>query len=237
MSTTEVLPTADIAAGGDEFQYRPLATSAIAALVLGLLSLLIFVAGRNSLSGALAFAPLPLLALWMARRTQTLFRDAPGQYTGGRLSAAGAVLAVVSLVAGVGMSAFVYATEVPEGYERITFPNLRPSDVDERAGRVVPAATASLDGEKVFIKGYMRPHEKYDRVNKFLLVRDNQQCCFGDIGDVKYYDQVRVELPERQFADYSTGVFRVHGTLHVDPDSLRRPGGQTVYSLDADGVR
>lgn len=236
MSVTEVAPIAKPITPEDEFQYRPLASSAVAALALGLLSLVIFVAGRDSLKASLALAPLPLLALWQARRTHTLLREAPGQFTGGRLAAVGAAVAAISLAGGVGMSAFVYATEVPDGYERLSFIELRPDETDERAKRVVPPDTAALDGQKVFIKGYMRPPQ-YDRVNKFLLVRDNQQCCYGDISQVKYYDQVWVELPERTMADYSTGVFRVHGTLHVRPDNANRSGGQTVYSLDADGVQ
>ncbi|MCA9237850.1 MAG: hypothetical protein KDA44_20390 [Planctomycetales bacterium] len=236
MSTTEAMPSSAVAGADDDFQYRTLATSAIAALALGMLSLLIFVAGRDSLTGSLAFAPFPLLALWMARRTQTQLREAPGQYTGGRLAAAGAAIAAFSLIGGVGSSAFTYATEVPEGYERITFVDLRPDQTDERAGLVVPKKTAALDGEKIFLKGFMRPPQ-YDKVNKFLLVRDNQQCCYGDLSQVKYYDQVWVELPAQQMAQYDSKVFRVHGTLHVHPDNLRRAGGQTVYSLVADGVQ
>ncbi|MBX3432141.1 MAG: hypothetical protein KF847_02215 [Pirellulales bacterium] len=234
MSATDVLSRSS-ADEISEFQYRPLAATAIAALTLGILSTLIFVAGRDSLSDSMMLAPLPLLALFMAWRTRNQLRDNPGQYSGGRLAAVGSLLAAVCLVGGVGYSSLVYATEVRDGYQRISFLSLRPDQADERAGRPVPTDVATLSGQKVFIKGYMRPPD-YDRVNKFLLVRDNQQCCYGDISQVKYYDQVWVELPEKQLANYSTGVFRVHGTLQVAPELVARPTGKTVYSLQADFV-
>ena len=72
---------------------------------------------------------------------------------------------------------------------------MRPDELQERNGQVVPPEIAALDGKRVFIKGYIRPDSitVSKGINRFLLVRDNNQCCFGSLSDVKYYDQIDVD--------------------------------------------
>ena len=49
-------------------------------------------------------------------------------------------------------------------------------------------------------KGYIRPGSATSRTNidNFLLVRDNNQCCFGDLSKVKYYDQMVVQITNKR---------------------------------------
>jgi hypothetical protein len=91
----------------------------------------------------------------------------------------------------------------------------------------------------VFIKGFMRADSTPVRhnVRKFLLVRDNNQCCFGDLSSVKYYDQVLVSTVGTLSTDYSTGIFRVGGTLRIHPENVRRGVGHPVYVLEADHLK
>ena len=100
----------------------------------------------------------------------------------------------------------------------------------------MPPDVASLEGKNVFIKGYIRPDSVTvpRGIDQFLLVRDNNQCCFGDLSQVKYYDQVQVHLQDNRRADYSRGVFRMGGILHIDPTALVPNSTKPVFTLLAD---
>jgi hypothetical protein len=100
----------------------------------------------------------------------------------------------------------------------------------------VPPAIAALDGKNVFIKGYIRPDSisVSKGIKEFLLVRDNNQCCFGDLSKVYYYDQIYVEMVGSRTVDYSQGVFRMGGILKIEPQNIGRGATATVFSLKAD---
>ena len=52
-------------------------------------------------------------------------------------------------------------------------------------------------------------------------MRDNNQCCFGDMSTIKYYDQMDVNMVGSRRVDYRQGVFRMGG----DPeDRAGEPG-------------
>lgn len=235
MATTQALSSSRSIAGAEEFEYRPFSTGAIASLVLGVLSTMIFAAGRDSIIGSIVLTPLPLLGIASGWRAILMMRAAPNQFSGGRLAWAGIVLSAVSLVGGLGYSGYVYATEVPEGYLRTSFVELAPDEAERRGDVLIPADVAQLNGKKVFIKGYIRPDSTRYRTNidQFLLVRDNNQCCFGDISTVKFYDQIAVQMTGDKRVNYHGGVFRMGGTLIIDPENAGAMEGPT-YVLAAD---
>jgi hypothetical protein len=203
--------------------------------VLGALSLLIFAAGAQSLQAALLLSPLPLIGALLGLAAFSQMRASPKHYSGSRIAAFGLGLCLVCLVGGLGYAGYVYTTEVPPNHQRITFASLRPDEVDQRAGRALPKEVAALDGKKVFIKGYMRPDSTPVRSNvkQFLLVRDNNQCCFGDINTVKFYDQIGVQVSEDVRLDKSLRLLRMAGTLHVD-ERAAEAGEKLVFRLDAE---
>ena len=233
MSTVTASPSLS-ADPGDDIEYRSLNAGAIASLVLGVFAPLLFVAGRDSIQFALMLSPVALIGLVVGLRSLARIKANPEQYTGTKLATVGALLSGVSLVGGLAFAGYVYATEVPDGYARTSFADMRPDEVEERGNVMIPPDIEALDGKKVFIKGYIRPDSTPYRqnINKFLLVRDNQQCCFGDISTVNYFDQMAVDLQGKKTVDYSQGVFRIGGTLRVNPHNLNR--GQPVFALEAD---
>ena len=85
---------------------------------------------------------------------------------------------------------FVYATEVPEGYQRIGYGQLQPDP--NHPDEPIPPAAKELDGQKVFIKGYVYPTISQHGIREFLLVRDEGSCCFG--GNPKITDRIQVTL-------------------------------------------
>lgn len=241
MATTEALTRSSEMGNrpsDEEFSYRPLSMSAIAAAVLGGLSLCIFLAGNSSLQSAVLLSPIAMVGLLIGIRSLRTFRSMPGQLSGYPAALAGTILSLVGLVGGLAFAGFVHATEVPEGYARTSFAELRPDAVEERNGIPIPKNIQALEGEKVFIKGYMRSDSTPVRhnVKRFLLVRDNNQCCFGDINSVKFYDQMFVTMQGSLSTDYSTGLYRMGGTLRIHPENLSRGPGYPVYTLEADYV-
>ncbi len=74
-------------------------------------------------------------------------------------------------------------------------------------------------------------------VRHFLLVRDNYECCFGDLSKVKYYDQIAVTVPETVRVDFASGIFRAEGTLHIHLENVKKGPGYPVFTLDAENVR
>jgi hypothetical protein len=66
------------------------------------------------------------------------------------------------------------------------------------------------------------------------LVRDNNQCCFGDLSAVQFYDQIAVVMGEGKTVDYSSGIFRMGGKLHIKPENVGGNSGRPVYILEAD---
>jgi hypothetical protein len=113
---------------------------------------------------------------------------------------------------------------------------MKPDEIEERGGEVVSKDIMALNGQKVFIKGYIRPDSITvpNGIDRFLLVRDNNQCCFGDLSKIKYYDQIDVKLTGSERVDYNQGVFRIGGILHVEPRNALSGSQIPVFSLLAD---
>lgn len=238
---TDVLPARQSSLAGEDFDYKPLSTMAVASLVFGVLSLSMFFAG-GQFENALPLAPLPLIGLALGLRSITIMRANPEQYSGVGIARAGTLLSAACLVGGLGFTGYVHATEVPDGYVRTSFGELKPDEVDLRGNHYIPPEIAKLEGQKVFIKGYMRPGTHYsdagsavgNGIRTFLLVRDNNQCCFGDISTVKYYDQVAVAMATKERLSYNPRLFRMGGTLRVFPENAGDSSKGPTYVLEAD---
>ena len=95
------------------------------------------------------------------------------------------------LVGGSALHIYTYYTEVPEGYTRVQFYQLQTPEfaADE------PAAKAyAIDGEDVFLKGYIHPSSGSGMLRQFILVPDLGTCCFG--GQPRSSDMIEVTLTD-----------------------------------------
>jgi hypothetical protein len=232
-ATIEIDP---IASDEETLHYRALHTGALIGLVLGVLSVFVFIIARNSFEGCLLVAPIPLVGTVVSLWSIIKIRRQADQYTGQMLAQLGLALSLLFLVGGVSYGGYIYATEVPDGYSRISFNTMKPDELQERGGVTVPPEVSALEGRKIFIKGYIRPDSiTVPRgIRGFLLVRDNNQCCFGDLSKIKYYDQILVAMTGGRHVDYSQGVFRIGGTLHIEPQYAATGAPRPVFSLKAD---
>lgn len=233
IATLEMNPMVD---EEDELQYKALHTGALIAFVLGLVSVCVVLTAANSPEWAPIVAPIPVIGMVFALRAIANIRNNPNQFTGLGLARTGLAMSLAFLVSGLAYGGYVYATEVPDGYARTSFSAMKPSELEERGGVIVPPEVAALEGQKVFIKGFIRPDSiAVPRgITRFLLVRDNNQCCFGDLSKIKYYDQIDVTMTGGKLVDYSQGVIRMGGTLHIVPQNLAGGPGNVVFSLKAD---
>ncbi|MGI9429668.1 MAG: DUF4190 domain-containing protein [Bythopirellula sp.] len=228
-----------------EFQYRPLSTAAIASVVFGVVSAVTFLAGNASLQHCLMLCPIPAVGLICGLVALKNLRELPDQLSGFRAAVAGTVMSAIGLFGGLAYAGYIHATEVPPGYVRLPFYDLRPDEIEQKGGEEIPRDVKDLDSDQIFIKGYMRPGTHVSKggtpvrhnVNSFLLVRDSNECCFGDISTVKYYDKMLVKLVDGLNTDYSSGMFRVAGKLTIVPPDLTQGRAEPAYFLEADYVR
>jgi hypothetical protein len=227
--------------GEDEvLEYRAIHIGAVLGIALAVLSLVFTLLAASSSAEAcigvsfLNLAPL-VCCIWALSR----IRREPERYSGQAMSRIGLALSLVLLVGGVGYGGYVYATEVPDGYSRISFSTMKPDELQERGGIAVPPEVAALNGKKVFIKGYIRQDSisQMSRLDQFLLVRDNQQCCFGDISSVKFYDRILVSVDGSLQVNNSKSVISMGGVLHIDEKNAVAGPLHPVFTLTADFVK
>ena len=208
--------------------YRVMSRGAIVSLVMTLLSLpLVF------FSPAMLFFPLVGIAFGVF----SLFsiRRYPAELSGKGVAIAGMVGSLLIFVGGVTTYTAIYLTEVPEGYERISFNVLRPAaGMPETA---IPQEAFELNGKQIFVKGYVHPSiSGLGPVRQFVMVPDLGTCCFG--GQPALTDMIEVTVPDNQRVKYSTRKRKIAGTLKVN-SHLKKVDGLTgvFYQLNADHAR
>src|SRR6056297_2068831 len=84
----------------------------------------------------------------------------------------------------------------------------------------------SLKGKTVKLRGYILPSTLFrmSNIDQFVLVRDNQECCFGPRAAL--YDCVMVKMVGGNTTDFVTRPVTVEGTFKIDTESYRYPGGR-----------
>ncbi len=201
--------------------YRAIAKSAVVSMALGVLSLLAF------LDPYLAIVPALGIMLGLIAKRQIKAR--PTELTGTSLANVGIVLSALLMASGLGLQTFIYYTEVPEGYQRISYEPLQPPR--NNPNLIPPPSAVALNGKKVFIKGYVYPTRQLDGIKQFVLCRDNGDCCFG--GEPKLTDKILVKLKDPLELTYSQRMFKLAGEFHVVPSDSGIVG-EVLYQLEAD---
>ncbi len=218
--------TRPLDADGDN--YRALCSSAAVSLVAGILSVVACLDWR--------LAAIPAIGLFMGVHALWRIDQLPEELTGMGVAKLGLALSAFFWAAGWGYLGYAYATEVPEGYQRITYAMLQPDGAapvnDDEPAPTIPESARQLDGQRVFIKGYMYPGARDSRITNFVLVRDNGTCCFGGPAP-KLTDMIEVNLAEPLRINYTMRTLAVAGTFHVQTGSVEGLG-QVLYKLDAD---
>lgn len=168
-----------------DFPYRALNRSAIAAILLFVVSLIGLI---PPFEAVLALAVLGLLVAFFAFRA---IKRYPNEYSGLGLAKFGILANLLVLIGGIGFHAYTYATEVPPGHVRVPFYTLKFDGGDNIPDRPTPDAL-DVNGQDVFIKGYIHPSSGGGMLRQFVLVGDLGTCCFG--GQPKSSEMIEVTL-------------------------------------------
>ncbi len=189
----------------DEFTYKSLSRAAMLCIVFGLFGLLAWI------SPLLLF--LPAVGLLFGVVALANIKKYPNELIGKPFALVGMFFCVSILIASPIRHIYIYYTEVPEGFERVSFGSLK-----SRMGEPdFPTEEAiALNGKKVFLKGYIHPTSISSNSTKtFVLVPDWGTCCFGTQPPLTHMIQVR--LVNDGYAYKSVRQHSVAGTLEVHP--------------------
>ncbi len=214
MTTASIEPETVDPLVDDEYQpYQAVSKAAVVSLGLVFFSLLALVFP--------ALLVLPAVGLVLGLLARRSLRRYPRELTGRGIAWVGTVGCGLLLVGGSIFHLAVYLTEVPEGYERITFESLQVSDQDLAMGANMPT---ELNGKRVFVKGYVHPGvSSMGSIRRFVLVPDMGTCCFG--GQPAMTDMIEVRIVgDAEGVRYSTRKRRLAGTFRVRTSAP--PGGR-----------
>jgi hypothetical protein len=102
-----------------------------------------------------------------------------------------------------------------------------------------------LEGQKVKLRGYILPSTLFKETNidQFVLVRDNQECCFGP--GAALFDCVIIEMLPGKTTDFVTRPVTVEGKFKIDTKKYKYPGGAgpkgashfAIFKIDGESVK
>ncbi len=169
-------------------------------------------------------APIPVVGVILGWLALGRIRSAPNERTGLRLAQAGMLAAGSLWLFGCAWLIFVQVSEVPPGYQQITFEKLQP-----RPGELIPELARDMDDKKVFIKGYMRSTSRgrMSGIRDFILFPNNGDCPFCT-PNPKPTEKIRIALQGDLDTAFTTHEIGVAGRFRVDP------GNPVPYCLEVD---
>lgn len=133
------------------------------------------------------------------------------------------------------------AREAARKRGEITFDDLK-FDIEkggEFKQEMITPEIEELNKKTLKLRGFILPTSVFQQsgIKQFVLVRDNQECCFGP--GAALYDCVIVEMAPGKTANFSTRVVTVKGKLEIDSESFRYPEGNhfAIYKMTAEEVK
>jgi hypothetical protein len=211
---------------GSDAPYRTVSRAAVFSLILA-------IAGIASL-----FSPwmlvIPVCGVICGVVALSNIKRYPLELSGTGLAKTGLAISGLFLTVAPTYHGYVYLTEVPEGYERISFWTLSTKSYEPD----YPTQDAlSLNGKPIFIKGYIHPTSvSSSKAKKFILIPDLGTCCFG--GQPRLTDMIEVTLTGNQTVKPSLRQIKLAGVLKVDTSLKPVKELQGVfYQLKADYLK
>lgn len=121
------------------------------------------------------------------------------------------------------------ATIRVDGVRDLTFDDLeikiaRDGDFQES---MLTDAIRELEGKEVVLRGFMLGASVFQQtgITQFVLIRDNQECCFGPGAYI--YHNVQVEMTPGVTANFTSRPITLTGTFHIRPFRV----GEKCYSI------
>ena len=96
-----------------------------------------------------------------------------------------------------------------------------------------------LDKKTLTLRGFILPTSVFQQsgIKQFVLVRDNQECCFGPGAAI--YDCVWVEMAPGKTTNFATRVVTVKGKFEIDTEKYQYPDGgyYAIYRMIAEEAK
>ncbi len=105
--------------------------------------------------------------------------------------------------------------------------------------KLITKEIKDLDKKVVKLRGFILPNSVFQQsgIKQFVLVRDNQECCFGPGAAI--YDCVMIDMAPGKTTSFATRVVTVKGKLEIDTKSYKDPEGgyYAIYKMTAEEVK
>ena len=127
------------------------------------------------------------------------------------------------LIAFVSLPSFAAGQNESE-FKNITFDDIK-MDIeagDEYDESYLTDDIKSLNKVKIKLRGYMFPTPRQSDITKFILVRDNQECCYGP--NAAIHDCVLISLDKGESVDFTVRPVTVEGTFYLKEFRPRKSG-------------
>lgn len=205
--------------------YRTLCPTAVVSVVLGALSIPVLVFWFSWF-----WAVVPLVGMGLGWRAMRHIREAPLERTGLGLARFGIGLSAALWAVGYGWLVFARTSEIPFGYQRISYETLQPDP--NVPTELIPQSALDMQDKRVFVKGYMRPGRQQTGIKEFVLCPSTGECPFC-IPNPKRTEMIRVVLQGDLETVYTTHLIGVGGRFQVDPQDF----SGIPYGLEANYLR
>lgn len=211
-----------------DFPYRAVSRAAVTSILMIPLAMIGLI---QAFAFMLFFAVVGLVCAAFALRTVARW---PNEYSGRALALTGAAINGLLLFGGGAWHGYVFATEVPEGYQRVSFYDFAQPD---HAPDVPTARAMEVDGENIFVKGYIHPSSGSGLLRRFILVPDLGTCCFG--GQPRSTDMIEVTLTNGQTVRAGLTKYKLAGKFTINPYARRTADfdNQIFYQMRVDQIR
>ena len=117
---------------------------------------------------------------------------------------------------------------VDKGFDDIKFDMVKGDPF--RREMLTPKIEA-LFGQRIRIRGFILPPPQRKGLKKFVLVRDNMECCFGP--GAALFDCIVVDMDPGQTAEFSIRPIAVEGVLTLEEIFLPTGKHLAIYHLQA----
>jgi hypothetical protein len=123
-----------------------------------------------------------------------------------------------------------------DSYKNVTFDDIKldlKKDEKFKRSQHLTDKVEELDGAKIRIRGWIHPSVfTQTGIKQFVLVRDNQECCFGP--GAALHDCIWVQMEDGASTNFTTRPIAVEGVFRVE--EVPGPGGAQMAIYQLKGV-
>jgi hypothetical protein len=117
----------------------------------------------------------------------------------------------------------------------LTFDDLK-FDIEKGAPFVrslLPKSIEDFNKKTIKIRGYILPNSVFKQkgIDEFVLVRDNQECCFGPGAAI--YDCIMIKMEKGVTTDFTTRPIAVKGKFEIEEFKFPDGTHYAIYKMTA----